>query len=731
MTNDDRKWDVPCVRQVLDEWIEGKQEAFAKRFIDALAARGEELAQSTISGALSKARRGNEDAIKLLFGTADRRAAFAVAAGRPAPELEARLSVSPSESPLVFAVAADHARGDMNALAKLVRGIAAAGCAPRLVVDGRWRSGLRPADQEALEAWGDKGWLVELDGAPEALEAALRQTYDGASSSRKAWIAGNARRGLPRWQAMRASFNNGGEPTFDPADGFEKLRTIGFVVAAPAAHPMQAADGTALRPTSLTALAQEAGTSLTEELFAPAPIGVDDALGDRAAALMEIARGHPVSEVLQRRQLRADQLPKALGPMAASGHHLRWEPATHLALSLAHELGEQTAVSPAAITQVVNDVRRRAARAQFMRDHPGASRVLPPMDALVRDCVARGLSLHAIGSRDHYAYYSQSSEYAVFIEEGEGEQVERRLVTLTPAPSSGQQDQALASVAFRLKERGVPPFSGHPVAELAQVAELSTGAVWTALEMGAAETPNTSSPMTTDAGLMGEHWARAERAVAALYAPGKQVEDLRTSLSRTLERRLGAVCGLWPQARLVVPAQCEGPRDIKGFERHGPVVLPLRRAHTRAGYGQGNVPTYELVVVRAVLWLKAALHHGEVVELLDAGASRLVVTDLRGFVAEVSAWTVSAGPSVLHAVVPVAWHRRDQRSDQMPGFTSFHLRYADTLVYPDTLWLGADEVLLRIDFGPTSGLLDWEPVNAAEQAEIAADDAAAADDDDD
>ncbi len=69
----------------------------------------------------------------------------------------------------------------------------------------------------------------------------------------------------------------------------------------------------------------------------------------------------------------------------------------------------------------------------------------------------------------------------------------------------------------------------------------------------------------------------------------------------------------------------------------------------------------------------------------------------------------------------------------MPGFTSFHLRYADTVVYPDTLWLGADDSLLRIDFGPPSGLLDWEPVNAAEQAEIAADDAAteaAAEDDD-
>ncbi len=322
-------FDLERVRAVLEQWVEGKQEAFAARFVDALRARGEELSVSTIKGAFSKAKGGSRDAIKQFFGTQARREAFAVAAGRPIAELDGQLAVAPSDRPVVLVVASDVAGGDMDSIARLTKALDAAGCAPRVVVDASLRRRLGEAASMVLDAWASKGWLVEagFNG-----DGALQRTYDGMGTSRKAWVEGKTLSAGPRWQALRVDFRNGGPPTFDPPDFGERLQTRGFVAAAPAEHPEKTTDGAALKRTTLGELAAEAGVDAKTEPFVPQALEVGGLTGEWHAALVEIARGYPMDAVLAQRRLDRARGPKVLAALPRTGFHVQWGEGTRAVL---------------------------------------------------------------------------------------------------------------------------------------------------------------------------------------------------------------------------------------------------------------------------------------------------------------------------------------------------------------------------------------------------------------
>lgn len=717
---EDRQWDSQGVRAIIDEWVTIKQEAFASAFVKALKAQGEELALSTITSALSNAKKnGHEPALKQLFGSAARRTAFATAAGRTIEELEGRLWVTPSERPLVFAVALDHANGNVGVLSRILRAIDERGADPRLVVDARWRSTLRSLDQDALDSWRSKGWVVQLDGAGEAFEASLSNAYAG-SSRRRAWLLGTSRRKLPIGEAVRIVIR-GEEPVFDPGNFHERLVRQGSIAEAPRPHPVSTENGVGLRNTSLSALAREAGADPAAEPFSPIAVAVDEVIGDRHAALVEIARGHAPREVLQRRGLKPEQLPGSIRPLADGGHHVEWGVNARLALSLGGVLGEETAIAGVAIDRVIEHARRAEDRARFMKEHAGTQPLPEIGEPLVRKCRDLHLAFSLISPGHagiHYAYTR-----SVFVEEARNGTIERSIIPLvgehSVAPATGDP---FARTAGDQKARGNQPAQrNNPLHELAAAATVGVEAAWLALISGF----NGQQGRAPDLTELPDHWDRTERAVAALHTPGERVTDPRQRLVQCLERPIAFTGALWPSTKMIVPFVTADRTSLTSslwLERQGAAVLPWRSIQGAA--------KHEMDVIRALLWLKAVLRQGESVELLEAQrTTRLVLSDLRGFVAEATVWRgPHTGPDSVAAIVPVTPF---DRSVLGQAFRTHQVRYADEVTFPSSLWLGWGEVIARVDFGPPSGLLDWEPVNAAEQDLIAADEARAAEEDDD
>lgn len=731
MTNEDRV-NPERIKTTIEEWIgDTKQTAFARLMFEALKASGtDELKASTIEAAIPKAKAGNPDAIKQLFGTPARRAAFAAAAKRPVQELEASLAVASSDRPAVFVVASDI--GDMNELARLTKLIDGACCSPRIVADQAWRERLREADLAILEAWGTKGWLAELNGDGIG---ALQRVYEGVATP-KAWVAGKTDVKLPRWQAMRLVEGRDYLPTLDPPDFAARLQKHGFVATEPRAHPTKAADGTELQATSFADLACEAGVSTKEEPFVAQAVEAEARVGNWHAAMVEVARGYPVAEVLQHRQLDPKRVPKALLTLANVGYCAKWADDTRAVLSLGQLMGEQTAIGKAAIKEVVSQVRQRTSRAEFMKKNPSVARLMPPVDDLVMGCRARGVALN-VSVRDGY----HGSDVKVFVEVNRGEDVERVQMTLTPPIARTSEPVGVfGRAAEQFKARvGQPASLGNPLVELMTAAAMAPAATLPLLR--APETHDGQPPELTaaDSKALPDYWDQAERGAAALQAAGPRLDDPLSTLQVALSRPIGSIVALWPDARILVSAKYEGLYESTPLERQGAVAMLLGQVQDREGQGQGPSGSSNVAhVVAAILWLKAAMRRGEHVELLEQAGRRLVMTDLRGLKAEVTAWSVPPSPPVLSGVLVMAQHRHDGYGSRgtcpMPchAFTTHQLRYADKVTYPTSLWLGSDSTLFRIDFGSPAGLLDWEPMTAAEQAMIQADDdaAAAADDDD-
>lgn len=660
MSNDNPHYRPDNVRGVLETWIQGKQDAFAHALFKALEEHPDGLQKSTIVSALSRAKTGtNADAVKQLFGTPARREAFAQAAGRSLSELEAALGADPSDEPLVFFVAEDvawHHSQEVDgstSLALVVRDIAAAGCAPRIFTSEPWRKRLKLKDEVQLDEWRARGWVLDLPMPWDVYREGILRAFESATSRRKFWVRGRSLGGLPVLQSLAVYVDATGAVHWTPTDVLERLRSRGYVAEPPRPAPEASPEGTRLELVSLTELARRAGASLESEPFKPIEIQSRESLrkqsAESMAALIELARGHPLSDVGARRDHDPWNLPLALEPLKKlSGPPAEWGEAARLVLSLGHLLDEKTALPLQVVEQAVRLGGAHVDREQLLRESPRAAIVQPPMDAFLIACERHNVSLEGIADSRFGTYItptilasgqaSLDRGLEIFVEESIAGETRLRPLGLTVRPHWPGGAEQPAQVAARLAREGKRPTAKHPMEELAEAARAFSPRAEDGVRMR--NNHWTVGPLES----LPAGWDLAERAIAAIASPGVPVDDPHGPLLELLTRPLATLSAVYLNSEYLLPQVESLGRSFDRVRRLGPFVGSAFEA-----------PAPDLVapIVEELLRLKVALCHGQALELRMDGAAGLVLSGPGGYRGTVRVWRTRASCDRVHAALVI------------------------------------------------------------------------------